>query len=132
MKKKNSFVYQINYCPNPDCIQIQARVLFPKGDDLDSSLGFEYVTSDPIRAQRRHPLFNQLASIEGLKSASGGDYNLQILKANSLFTWEELLPQILKAIQDHLAKGMDMVASGEPMRPSRNYLKFLRAQGCDV
>ena len=110
MKKNNSFVYHVHHCSNPDSIQIQARVRFPKVNNKDLTLDFECVTTDPIRAKLQHPFYSQLAGIDGLKSASGGSCNLQIWKVNILFTWDELLPQILKAIQDHFADGADMVA----------------------
>ena len=132
MNDENKFFYLIHYCPNPDCIQVQARIRFPKGLETDQLLDFEYASADPTRAQQRHPFYNALAGIEGLKSASGGSYNLQLSKANGLFTWEELLPSILEAIRLHLADGAVMTEAGEPIRPSKNLLKSLRKRGCDV
>lgn len=105
------FLYKLEYCPNPDCIQIHARSRFPKAGDMDSlDLSFGN------KSKKRHPLYVELAKIKGLVSATAcdGRYCLQIVKASSLFSWDELLPKILKAVQDHVAGKRRIVPVEEP------------------
>ncbi len=107
MKKKSlktvqrKFLYKLEYCPNPDCIQIHACSRFPKADTMDS-LDLRWGNKN----KKRHPLYANLAKIKGLVSASSageGGYCLQVVKANIFFSWDKLLPKVLKAVQDHVA-----------------------------
>lgn len=125
---RQKFLYQLEYAPNPDCIQVHARVRFPKNDTMDM-LDLRYNTKDK---KKRHPLYAALAKIQGLQSAHGGGYTLQVLKANHMFDWEKLIPKVLAAIQTTVAGKRVMTPFGPPKRPSSSYLASLRVQGCDV
>lgn len=125
---RQKFLYQLEYTPNPDCIQVHARVRFPQSDSMDS-LDLRYNAKDK---KKRHPLYAAMSKIHGLKSAYGGDYTLQVLKANHMFDWEKLVPKVLAAIQATVAGKRVMTPFGPPKRPSASYLASLREQGCDV
>lgn len=127
---RGGFRYQIEYCPNPDCIQIHTRTRFPEFDD--SSLNLRTVIKNAGKPGwgikgKIHPFYKDLAKIHGLKSASDTDgYSLQCLKVNSLFNWDEIIPKILKAIKTHVAKKRTMVEAGTAIRPSAADLAQLR------
>ncbi len=127
--KMKKFPYKLEYCPNPNVIQIQARSRFPKQGSMDI-LNLRLGGKD----RKRHPLYVALSKISGIESASatGSGYCLQVAKANDLFSWDEILPKILAAIQTALAGKRQMAQVGEAVRPSREYLIGLRLQGCDV
>ncbi len=134
--KGKRFPYYLEYSPNPDCIKVHARVRFPEGDSMDSiDLRFynkHKKTFKGKKRDKRHPLFDALARIKGLKSASGGNYYLQVVKGNDLFTWPELLPKILNAVQKHVAGERKLFEIGQPRRPHPEYVASLRSQGCDL
>ena len=124
------FPYKLEYCPNPDCIQICARSRFPSSDSMDL-IDLRY-SNKSRQMSKRHPLFAKLSKITGLKSAFGRGYSLQVVKANSLFTWDKLLPKVLRAVQETVAGKRMMSRVGEPKRPSEAELRYLRSQGCNV
>ncbi len=119
---RRGFIYQIEFCPNPDCIQVHTRTRFPEIDDhgLDLRTVVKNVGKPGWGIKGKiHPFYKDLAKIQGLKSASDTDgYSLQCLKVNNLFNWEDILPKILKAIQVHVAKKRKMVEAGPAKHPS--------------
>lgn len=126
-KQVHKFLYQLEYCPSPQVIQVHARVRFPKNgtlDFLDLGLG--------TKNKKRHPLYAALAKIQGLQSASGDGYKLQLVKANDMFDWDQLIPKVLTAIQATVAGKRVLTPYGPPKRPSEACLRSLRSQGCDV
>lgn len=118
---RHGFRYQIEYCPNPDCIQIHTRTRFPQIDnhylDLRTTIKNAGKPGWGINGTIP-PFYKELARIRGLKSAFDTDgYSLQCLKVNSLFSWDEILPKILKAIKTHVAKKRTMVELEPPCGP---------------
>src|SRR5207253_758206 len=116
---QRGFLYQIEFCPNPDCIQIHARNRFPKTDGShDLRFLVEYEKHPENKGKKLHSLYKGLAKVRGLKSACEVDgYTLQCLKANSLFSWEEILPKILEMIQVHVAGKRKIVEAGPAKHP---------------
>ncbi|MBU6427031.1 hypothetical protein KGQ27_02205 [Patescibacteria group bacterium] len=129
---RRGFIYQVEFCPNPDCIRINTRTRFPEIDD--HGLDLRTVVKNANKPGwgikgKIHPFYKDLAKIHGLKSASDTDgYSLQCLKVNSLFNWEDILPKILKAIQVHVAKKRKMVPAGPAKRPTPEELSSLRRE----
>lgn len=129
---RNGFIYQVEFCPNPDCIQIHTRTRFPEIDDsgLDLRTVIKNAGKPGWGIKGKVPdFYKDLAKIHGLKSASDTDgYSLQCMKVNSLFNWEDILPKILKAIQLHVAKKRKMVEAGPAKRPTPEELSSLRRE----
>lgn len=107
---RRGFLYQVEYCPNPNCIQIQMRTRFPELDD--SGLDLRYAVKH--HKGKVHPFYKDLVKVRGLDSASDtdGGYTLQLVKANKLFSWNEILPKVMRVIQIHMAGKRKMVEAG--------------------
>ncbi len=127
-KARRGFLYHIEYCINPDCIQIHTRTRFPEFEDHSLDLRFLIkLEKNKKEGKPVPPFYKELSRIHGLKSASDTDgYSLQCMKANGLFRWDEILPKILKAIQTHIAKKRLMVAAQEPKYPTPQELEESR------
>ena len=116
----HKFPFRIEFCPNPDVIVIHTRSRFPKSDTMDS-LDIRYCNKNrQERGVKRHPLYLALSKVHGVVSAStsgnGGDYGLHVCKANNLFTWDEILPKVLAAIQTTVAGKRKMIETNGPSR----------------
>lgn len=125
---RKGFVYQVEYCPNPECILIHTRTKFPEFENriLDLRTCVKNAGKPGWSLKRVPTFYKDLAKIRGLKSASPtDDYSLFCEKANSLFTWTELLPKIMKVIQLHIAGKRTMTTEGDK-HPSREELAALR------
>ena len=99
VRKQKEFLFRLEFAPNPDVIHIHARRRFPQSSDWDM-LGFSDVPKE--EKKKRHPFYAALARIRGLEASYAEDYDVQISKAK-MFTWDELLQSIKKALQLHLA-----------------------------
>ncbi|HVM77020.1 MAG TPA: hypothetical protein VMU07_02615 [Candidatus Paceibacterota bacterium] len=120
MKKKvvakksaqRKFPYQIEYYSNPEYITIHARSRFPELEGYVYGLRFA-VTDAKEEGKKVHPFYLVLNRVRGITEVSPHDYELTITKA-PMFSWDEMLPQILKALQDTIAGKRKLVEVGEP------------------
>lgn len=104
----NTFRYKIEKCQNPQIIVIHTRVVIPRANAVDAFASMAAANEHDWMVQSRHPLYNALAAIDGIETASPvSGYDLRLSKAE-LFSWDEILPSVLKAIQKHLADGAEM------------------------
>jgi hypothetical protein len=113
MKQVHKFLYQLEYCPNPQVIRVHARVRFPKSDTLDM-----LDLNHNKKGKKRHPLYAALAKIQGLESADSDGYALQLAKANDMFDWDQLIPKVLAVIQTTMAGKRVLTPFGPPKYPT--------------
>lgn len=111
---QRKFPYQLEFCPNQDCIQIHARSRFPYNEDSGLDLRWIVKYRKKKEGKKTHPLYLALAKIQGLETASaaGNGYSLQIIKAR-MFSWDELLPKILKVVQETVAGKRQLLEVGK-------------------
>lgn len=130
--------YQIEYCPNPDCVQIHTDQRLIQG----TILCFEHFeTSNYNKKEFKEQAVNEEGLINFCKVVSELDgmeqdisfsrYQIQMSKA-SVFSWDALLPHILDALRTFVARDAQIEESAAPKRPTASYLKALRRQGCAV
>ena len=130
--------YQIEYCPNPDCLQVHTDQRLIRGtiavfEHFDLGEGAE----EDFRKEANNP--NQLVSfcravseLDGMEEGvSFNRYQIQMMKA-PMFSWETLLPSILDALRTFVAKDGQLEESAPAKRPTEEYLESLRKQGCEV
>ncbi len=106
--------YAIEQCPNADVIQIHVDF------DIPRFFAEEYWTRDTFdRLDDEDESFvRRLIAVVGVTSASGSDYRFQIGKGR-LFTWEQLVPEILEVIQERFSPNAEMVAVSVERRAYR-------------
>ena len=131
--------YQIEYCPNPDCIQIHVKQrlirgsilcfeFFDIGDYDQKEFAKEAVNPDGLVSFCK--VVSELDSMES--DISIERYNIQIQKASGMFSWDDILPYVLDALKTFVASDGKLEEVAPPKRPTKAYLKSLRKQGCDV
>lgn len=84
--------YQIEYCPNPDCIQIHVNkeIFVGKHEgDYEDFLGECNDVDGVIKA---------LSEVEGIESVSSSVNHVQMTKGK-LFAWDDLLPKCIEVIK---------------------------------
>ncbi len=81
--------------PNQDCATIHARNRFP---EVDSSYSLFGVGHKLAKTKELHPMVAKVAEVKGIVGISTRDYSMTITKAR-LFSWDELLPTIIAAIE---------------------------------
>lgn len=112
VRKQEEFVFRLEFAPNADVIHIHTRKRFPQSSEWDM-LGF--ADAPKSEKKKRHPFYAALVRIRGLVNFSSVDYEVQISKAK-MFTWDELLPRIKKALQIHIAGGSQLKEIEPPLQ----------------
>ena len=133
--------YQIEYCPNPDCLQIHTDQRLIRGtiatfEYFDLGEGAEKDFRRDAGNDNADPLISfcrVTTELDGMEEhISFGRYQIQMMKA-PLFLWERLLPHILCALRTFVAKDGSQFEELMPAkRPTPEYLEALRKQGCEV
>jgi hypothetical protein len=123
--KGKMFPYYLEYYPNPQVIGIHTRTRIPElkigvGRSLKDCVELSRIQDGPRKPMKLHPLYLALNRMKGVKSAwaENGRYGLHVEKANDMFTWPEILPKVLRAVQKHIAGGRKLVEIGRPKQPS--------------
>jgi hypothetical protein len=126
--------YKLEFCPNPDMIQlhIQKRLCtniesFESPDDkIDVWKGNEIAgVKEPPRYIKR------LWEVQGITGITIQHYELSLTKG-SAFDWNDMLEQIIAILNLELFPDSDPKIIGKPKSPSKALLKKLREGGCDV
>ncbi len=115
-ESKEVFLYQVEYYPNDDCVAIHTRCLIPRGGMTDVHW---FVNND----KDVHPLYVALDAMGGIDSArsTNGGYTLQVTRASCIFSWDEMIPKILVAVQLTLAGSKKIKAAGKPIHTKENF-----------
>lgn len=130
-KKVKGFRFQVEYCPNQNIIIVHARKMFPlsETDPLMRS-SFDKAKEKKEREGNQHPLIKTIRRTKGVLKVNSSRYQLRVEKAE-LFTWDEILPKVRRALKNHFADGKELDEI-PAHKPSADYLMALRLQGCDV
>jgi hypothetical protein len=126
-KKARGFQFKIEYHPNQNMITIHTKKMFPPSATDSISMCLD---EKRYRKGNKHALIKSIRRFTGVLKVSSDHYELSIEKAE-LFTWEEILPKVRRALKKHFAAGKELnelPAQG----PSPDQLAFLRSQGCNV
>jgi hypothetical protein len=59
-------------------------------------------------------------------------YEIQMSKASDMFSWDNIMPYVLDALRTFVARDNKLEESAPSKRPTAEYLKSLRKQGCEV
>jgi hypothetical protein len=115
-KSIKGFKYQVEHFPNPECVELHSRVRLPQcdgGECLDLKTLIKNVGKPGWSMKRVPDFYRDLAKIRGLKEATNlHGYSLHMTR-HKMFSWDEILPKVLKVIQKRIAKGRKMVDLGE-------------------
>ena len=131
--------YQIEYCPNPDCIQIHVKQRLIRG----SILCFEFFdigdydqkefAKEAVNPDGLVSFCKVVSELDGMENdISFGRYEIQMLKASSIFSWNDVLPYVLDALKTFIASDGKLEELAMTKHPTKAYLESLRGQGCDV
>jgi len=130
--------YQIEYCPNPDCLQIHTDQRLIRGiiavfEHFDLGEGAEEdFRRDANNADQLISFCRAVTELDGMEEhISFHRYQIQMEKA-PMFSWETLLPSILDALRTFVAKDGQLEELAPPKRPTEEMLQALRKEGCDV
>jgi hypothetical protein len=127
--------YKLEYCPNPDVIQIhlQKRICSSMIENFESPEDKIDVWEGNVIVSKKDPpnFVKRLWEVSGIELISIEAYNLQIMKG-SAFDWVDMLEQIIAILNLELFPDSKAEMLGEPKRPTEEYLKKLREAGCDV
>lgn len=106
------FAYLIERCPFDAVIVIHSRELLPRAPGSTKEGGLQYYLE---KNKKLHPFYIALGEVRGISQVrtDHGGYEMQITRGD-LFTWEELIPQVVMAIKIHLASGRSMKPTGKP------------------
>ena len=128
--------YQIEYCPNPDVLNIDVDQRLIRGSILVFMSDESDHTKKEFEQERNgNALANfcqTVGELDGMEEEIFfGRYHIQV-KKTPMFSWETLLPTILDALRTFIAKDGEIEEAAPAKRPTEEYLKALREQGCDV
>jgi hypothetical protein len=129
--------YQIEYCPNPDVIIIHVNQRLIVGSILrfemmDSEYEKKELEKEAINLEGLSNFCRIVTELDGMEeTVSFRRYNIQLSKA-ALFAWDDLIPNVLAALQTFVARDETIEKIGQPKRPTAEYLESLRKRGCDV
>lgn len=98
--RQSSLRIQIEFCPNPDCVQIHFSEQLT--DKLIMFHGRDKCWNDEA-PKNLIELKDNLFSIKGMDNMSFSPYRIQMLRSSSLFAWNDILPQAEKLIRDYFA-----------------------------
>jgi len=134
-KKVKGFRIQFEFCPNQDIVIVHSRkkFLYSESESHMQRLtrkGKNGSFEKPVPVGNKHPLFKAIRRIKGVLKTSSDQYELHVEKA-SLFSWDEILPKVRRAIRKHYADGLPL-DEAPAHRPSEEVLMALRLRGCDV
>ncbi|MDQ5949088.1 MAG: Nfu protein [Patescibacteria group bacterium] len=129
---------QIEFCPNPNVVEIhvnqrliQGSVLYFECSADSSEIGKEF-KKQAINADNLLNFCKTVSELDGMEGEILFDrYTIQLSKA-SMFSWDEVLPHILNALQTFIAKDNTLEESGPAKRLTEEELHILRQQGCKV
>lgn len=124
--------YQIEYCPNPQCVKIHVNQRLIKGTILLT----EYMDISEHekkefkeKAINEQELFNFCQVVDELngieRGVSFGRYHIQMLKASDMFSWDEILPHVLNALQTFVATDGIIEELAPPKWPTPEELRQL-------
>jgi len=132
LNRRCTLKYQIEYCPNPQCVQIHVDQRLING----SILSFEHFDiGESSKKDFKELAVNEQGLLDFCKAVSELDgmeehisfqrYQIQMLKANDMFSWDEILPHVLNALQTFVATDSTIEESAPPKRPTPEELRRL-------
>lgn len=138
--------YQIEFFPNPHCVRIHVSQRLTRGTILfDGYMGVfepgqEEFKKEEINEQRLFNFCKVVDELDGIeRGISLGRYHVEMLKASDMFSWDDILPHVLNALQTFVAADGTIEESAPPKLPTpeelscleRDMLEFSRLMNFD-
>lgn len=130
--------YQIEYAPHQDVVIIHVNQRLIQGSILcfrmsdDSRHEKENLTKEAMNQEALINFCKTVSELDGMEEhILFNRYDIQLSKA-SMFSWDDLIPEILLALKMFVARDEQIEESAPPKRPTEECLEVFRKQGCSV